>query len=188
MNPHFLFNTLNTISRTAMFEDASETTDLIRSLARVFRYMLQEPHATVTLKEELQIVEEYVKLQRHRFHERLSFVLHCEVDPVAVRIPALTLQPLVENAIRHGIEPKEEGGTVTVTCRMAADRMSIAVADDGVGMEHPTSEPTGDHIGLNNVHTRLQLLHGDELEFSFLSEVGVGTTVTIAFPAERREG
>lgn len=186
INPHFLFNTLNTVSRTALFEGATETTDLIQSLARVFRYMLQEPHTTVTLHDELAIVEEYVTLQRHRFQERLEFALECEVDPHDVSIPALTLQPLVENAIRHGIEPREEGGMVSVDCRLVDSHVVITVADSGVGMDtaDETTRRSSDHIGLRNVRARLELLHGDALDFSVHSTPGSGTSVRIAFPAE----
>ncbi|MFP4552041.1 MAG: histidine kinase [Spirochaetales bacterium] len=184
INPHFLFNTLNTIARTALFEGASETTELIHSLAHVFRYMLQETTATVTIADEIQIVEEYVKLQRNRFHERLRFSLTVDDAALPVSVPALTVQPLVENAIRHGIEPQEEGGEVTVTCTREAGRLTIVIADTGVGMpiqEVPEQGPNT-HIGLHNVKTRLELLHGDELLFVLVSKPGTGTTVTISFP------
>ncbi|MFW5843599.1 MAG: sensor histidine kinase, partial [Spirochaetota bacterium] len=186
INPHFLFNTLNTISRTALFEGASETTNLIQSLAQVFRYMLQEPHATVTLEDELQVVEEYVMLQRHRFHERLEFVLNCRIDARSVSIPALTVQPLVENAIRHGIEPREEGGKVTVDCGLEDSSVVITVADTGMGIASIPDALDGpvDHIGLRNVKTRLGLLHGDDLRFDVSSLPGSGTVITIRFPAQ----
>lgn len=186
INPHFLFNTLNTISRTALFEGASEATGLIQSLARVFRYMLQEPHTTVSLQDELRVVEEYVTLQRHRFQERLEFSLESDPDARTVSIPALTIQPLVENAIRHGIEPCEEGGEVRVRCRIVDSWVQITVADTGIGMEPTPSvfDESGNHIGLRNVKTRLELLHGDALEFDVDSTPGGGTTVTIRFPAQ----
>ena len=186
INPHFLFNTLNTISRTALFEGASETTDLIQSLARVFRYMLQEPHTTVSLEDELSIVEEYVTLQRHRFHERLSFSLTNEIDEGTVSMPALTIQPLVENAIRHGIEPQEEGGSVSVHCGRDDSHIVIKVCDTGVGMgsvDQALGTASG-HIGVSNVRTRLELLHGDSLVFHVNSTPGKGTDVTIRFPAQ----
>ena len=184
INPHFLFNTLNTIARTALFEGASETTELIHSLAHVFRYMLQETTATATLADEIQIVEEYVKLQRNRFHERLRFSLSVDQAALEVSIPALTVQPLVENAIRHGIEPQEEGGEVTVTCTREAGQLTIVVADTGIGMPSEKVREQGPttHIGLHNVKTRLELLHGSELMFTLVSKPGVGTTVTISFP------
>ena len=186
INPHFLFNTLNTISRTALFEGATETTDLIQSLAHVFRYMLQEPHTTVTLEDELNIVEEYVTLQRHRFHERLEFSLSCEIDARSVSIPALTIQPLVENAIRHGIEPSEEGGTVRVRCTLVDSHVVIEVADTGVGMDSVAAalDQTSERIGLRNVKTRLKLLHGDALRFDVESTPGRGTMISIRFPAQ----
>ncbi len=186
INPHFLFNTLNTISRTALFEGAPETTGLIQSLARVFRYMLQEPHTTVTLEDELTIVEEYVTLQRHRFHERLAFSLTNEIDAGAVSVPALTIQPLVENAIRHGIEPQEEGGVVSVHCGLDDSQVVITVADTGVGMSAPEKafSDSNVHIGVSNVRTRLELLHGENLGFDIRSKTGEGTLVTIRFPVQ----
>jgi two-component system sensor histidine kinase YesM len=186
INPHFLFNTLNTISRTALFEGATETTDLIQSLAHVFRYMLQEPHTTVTLEDELKIVEEYVTLQRHRFHERLGFSLNCEIDARSVSIPALTIQPLVENAIRHGIEPREEGGAVSVHCMLVDSHVVIKVADTGVGMDSVGAalDESSDQIGLRNVKARLELLHGEALCFDIESTPGRGTVISIRFPAQ----
>lgn len=187
INPHFLFNTLNAISRTALFEGAKTTTELIQSLSQVFRYMLQQPSSTVSLREELRIAEEYVKLQKQRFHERLEFTLTCDVDADSVRVPALTLQPLIENAIRHGIEPSERGGSIAVACTRSDGNVHISVQDTGLGMVSPevaSSGPEGNGMGLQNVRARLELLHGDNLSFIIHSSEGAGTTVDISFPEE----
>jgi sensor histidine kinase YesM len=189
INPHFLFNTLNAIARTSLFEGAKSTTDLIQSLARVFRYMLQQSSATVSLRDELRIAEEYVKLQKQRFHERLEFNLTCDMDPDTVQLPALTLQPLIENAIRHGIEPSERGGAVSIVCTRTDNLIRITVADTGEGM-HAESLPHGPHdagngVGLRNVRARLELLFGEQLEFEITSQPRMGTTVTMSFPDSR---
>ena len=113
INPHFLFNTLNTISRTALFENAPSTVDLIDNLAAVFRYTLKH-NEDVTLAEEIQFIREYLTIQQYRFKERLSFSILLGEELKEMRIPPLILQPLVENAMIHGLEPKVEGGSIAI--------------------------------------------------------------------------
>ena len=110
VNPHFLFNTLNTISRTAMFENAEKTVKLTRTLANLFRYRLRQKSVIVPLSQELHIVGEYVYLQKVRFGDRLEYVEIVSDECKTVPVPILLFQPLVENAIIHGIEPKVKGG------------------------------------------------------------------------------
>ncbi|HKL59398.1 MAG TPA: histidine kinase, partial [Sphaerochaeta sp.] len=113
INPHFLFNTLNIISRTALFEEANNTVDLIDNLASIFRYTL-EYHDDVSIEEELRFVREYLTIQQFRFADRLTFSIHCPEEFYEVRIPPLIIQPFVENSMIHGLEPKVEGGRIEI--------------------------------------------------------------------------
>lgn len=193
INPHFLFNTLNAISRTALFEHANETALLIQSLSRVFRYNLRDPRKSVALKEELEILREYLLIQKHRYLERLRFEIDCVPEAEQVAIPCFTLQPLVENSVKYGIEPKEQGGTVSVVVRMKGPKVHISVRDSGVGMTRGeirkvVSGRNGEYsgqtsgIGISNVITRLHLAYQGEESFSMKSVPGEGTTITLVIP------
>ncbi|WP_455383091.1 sensor histidine kinase [Salinispira pacifica] len=193
INPHFLFNTLNAISRTALFEHANETALLIQSLSRVFRYNLRDPSKSVTLREELAILEEYLSIQKHRYKERLRYEVRCDAASESVAIPCFTLQPLVENSVKYGIEPKEEGGSILVDVHKRNGAVRISVRDTGVGMSRPEvkrvlSGRNGQYsgqtsgIGISNVVERLHLAYAGEASFSMKSSPGEGTTITLTIP------
>jgi sensor histidine kinase YesM len=193
MNPHFLFNTLNTISRTALFERADTTVDLIEKLAKIFRYTL-EYRDDVALGEELQFVSQYLAIQEARFGERVRSSVVCPGELAPVRIPPLIIQPFVENAIIHGLEPLEEGGEIEVRVSPARGRIVITIADTGVGMgaARPTdAEAPGSaaHIGMKNVHDRIALYYGGEARFSAgAGPGGKGTLVRLSLPALVKRG
>lgn len=195
MNPHFLFNTLNTIARTAHAESAGRSERSIRGLAAVLRYLLHSPTHSVSLREELRVVSDYLELQQVRFGRRLRY--RVEVDPGAeeAQIPPLVIQPIVENAVIYGVEPLEDGATVTVAARRSGGRILLTVSDDGAGMDREhlaallsaeaEAESIGERvqgIGLRNVRKRLSLYSGDEMAFSIRSAVGEGTVVEIELP------
>lgn len=200
INPHFLFNTLNAIARTASAEGAPTSAGLIRSLSRVFRYLLRSPNSMVPLAAELSLVEEYMQIQVHRFGGRLRFRLECEVDPEAHEVPVLILQPLVENAVRYGVEPCESGGEVSVAARVVDGQLILSVQDDGAGMdkelaaelrrrpaaperlERDPEDTSG--IGIHNVLNRLALIYRGQEEFMITSAPGKGTRVDIRLPVE----
>jgi two-component system sensor histidine kinase YesM len=199
VNPHFLFNTLNSIARTARVEEAARSEDLIRGLSGVLRYILRNPRASVSLREEMRVAVDYLSLQRVRFGPRLS--AETDIDPSVenAQIPPLSLQPLVENAVIYGIEPMEEGGTVRIEARPVAPEADspaaviITVSDNGAGMTADTvahllqdapdtfgRETTG--IGVLNVRARLALFYGENHSFSIESSTGSGTSVSIVVP------
>ena len=138
VNPHFLFNTLNVISGMASIEDAPTTQEMIRALASIFRYSLNVPEEEVSLFQELRIAEDYMYLQKMRFGERIVYEVDCQVNPELVFIPSFTLQPLVENAILHGIGKKEEGGRIDVEIRNEEGALTIRISDTGAGMDAQT--------------------------------------------------
>ena len=191
INPHFLFNTLNTISRLALFEKARQTTKLIQSLAEIFRYNLGSIRKEVLLTEELAIIKEYVMIQQTRFGERIGFDIISRGDIDKMVIPRLIVQPLVENAIVHGLEPKEDGGGVRVKIYPKDGFVIIKVIDNGTGISREqldrilTGQP-GDYdegyttgIGMTNVRERVRLYCKNDTCFGLQSKIGLGTVVTL---------
>lgn len=135
INPHFLFNTLNVIAGAAAQEQARDTGELIRSLSDFFRYTLENKQERVLLSQELQMTGRFMYIQRKRFGKRLLYRLRVNVEPDHYRLPPFTLQPLIENSIRHGVLVKESGGSVGIHIRESGGDLVIHVLDNGVGME-----------------------------------------------------
>lgn len=195
INPHFLFNTLNTISKMAYLEDAQMTSKLIHSAAALLRHSLGSLHDNVTLQDELHVVEAYFRIQKTRFSERVEFLTEVDEACLGIVIPRLTLQPLVENAFIHGIEEKEEGGTIKITIKQDEKSVIIEVRDDGEGMEeeridqllhYPNEqEASAGHstgIGLMNVIRRIQLFYRATDVVEIESEKGAWTTIRLLIP------
>lgn len=183
IEPHFLFNTLNTISRMSMFEEAHKTSELIQSLAALFRHRLRHDDL-VSLEEELSIINEYLKLQKVRFDDRLQIHVD-QIENTNIMIPIFTIQPIVENAIIHGIEPKIDGGKIEVLVSDFEDSLVIEVIDTGTGISeekmHDIFENNYDnmHIGLINVRTRFLSAFDNRAKFELESTLGSGTRVTM---------
>ncbi|TFG85006.1 MAG: HAMP domain-containing protein [Spirochaetales bacterium] len=194
IQPHFLFNALNTIARMALFEGAKETERLSLALGKLFRYALGAPESMVPVAAELGIVEEYLAFQALRFGDRLSWTISAKAAAKKVLIPRFSIQPFVENAVRHGIEPREEGGSVSIVAHVKGDRLVLNIRDTGVGMapgekgrKAPGAEPGIDGIGIANVRKRLELRYGEAAHLSIKSEAGKGTRVHISLPAVSAE-
>jgi len=189
INPHFLFNTLNTIGRTSMFEQAPKTVRLIECLSSVFRYNLNNQEKAVTLEEELDILKEYMFIQKTRYGDRISFNVENNVNISHIRIPIFTLQPLVENAVKHGIEPKEDGGRITIYIEKNQNRILIRIEDTGVGFNQKETninerswKSTG--IGITNVKKRLALKFNGMETFDIQSTKDEGTVISISIPEQ----
>ena len=190
INPHFLFNTLNTIARTSMFEQAPKTVRLIECLSSVFRYNLNNQEKVVPLEEELEILKEYMFIQKSRYGDRISFIIEKNTDISHIRIPIFTLQPLVENAVKHGIEPKEEGGSITITVDKGDNEILISIIDTGVGFDlkkvnfnEPSINSSG--IGITNVRKRLALKFSELTIFEIKSTINSGTVISISIPEQK---
>jgi len=197
INPHFLFNTLNVVMYTARQEEAFKTADLLSSMSQLFRYALGSNEMEVPLSREIHIVKEFVKLQQIRFGNRVD--LRWEVSPEVLLtetlVPSFVLQPLVENAFKHGIVPKEDGGVVHIRIFGEGEKLFIKVEDNGVGMDEETlgqlkkklENPTitGEHIGICNVAARLRLRDG--ASFDLDSKEQEGTTVEMCLPLKMLE-
>ncbi|WDZ55543.1 sensor histidine kinase [Paenibacillus polymyxa] len=198
INPHFLFNTLNVLSKLAILEGAEKTSDLIVSLSNLLRYSLQKLDKPVTLQEELDHIREYVTIQQARFRDRILFNLYFDASVLQQQIPALAIQPFIENAFLHGVADMEDGAiiTLTLTLSRANEDVQIEISDNGKGMTEETrlsvlrlegevesGSSTG--LGMQNVFRRLQLFYGKEGIVEIRSSPGRGTTITIRIPVKK---
>jgi two-component system LytT family sensor kinase len=188
INPHFLFNTLNSIASLVRFRP-EQARELIVKLANILRRMLREHDAFVPFRDELTTTEDYLSIEVIRFGaEKLSVVKEVDAATLEVPVPSMLLQPLVENSIKHGLEPRIAGGVVTLRSRLEGGLLVIEVEDDGVGIapgrSHSSGVLRGTGIGMKNVRERLQVLYGDAAQFEVVSQPGRGTKVTLAFPAQ----
>ncbi len=186
INPHFLFNTLNSISSLVRF-DPDMARDVIFKLATILRRLLNTTDAFAPLREEFEFIDNYLDIEVVRFgRDKLRVVK--ELDPVSldVVVPSMLLQPLVENSIKHGLGPKVEGGSIYLRSRVTDSRLIIEVEDDGVGMGQAQLEESsswaGMGIGMANISERLQVLYGDTARMTIDSHEGKGTLVRIRLP------
>jgi len=179
LDPHFLFNTLNAVSTLIAEMRAAEANRMIGRLSDYLRLTLERaPAGDVALDEELALTRRYLDIEQVRFGDRLRVVFDIEPDTETARLPPLILQPLVENAVRHGILPRESGGMMTIAARHVGSDLSLKVWDDGPGADDPSSFTPG--IGLTNTRARLTELYGDR------GVLTVGRFDTAGFTAEIR--
>ena len=202
INPHFLYNSLECIRGQAMLYDVPKIADTAQALSKFFRYSINTKSDTVTLKEELDNVEDYMKIQQYRFRDRFFLKVACEEADKQVLmtvLPKLTLQPIVENAIMHGFADKLKNNYISVNIMMTEKHVNIVVSDNGKGMDtetlqklnyklnHPQKlEETmqGNHSGiaLSNVNRRIRLFFGEEYGLTVQSVANMGTDVEIHIP------
>ena len=191
INPHFLFNTLSAGMQLALTESADRTADFLENLSAFIRYVLKPPSRSVWVSDELECLERYIWLLRLRFGDRYTFEVSADDDVLSVETPALLLQPLVENAVAHGLKDREEGGKVRVTARRKGAEVVLSVEDTGDGMtqeeiQRVLSEDEHVHecgIGLRNVIRRVLLATGGRGRVELKSVIGRGTDVRIHLPA-----
>jgi two-component system sensor histidine kinase YesM len=203
INPHFLYNTLEGIRSEALIEGVESIAAMTEALETFFRYTISNVDKLTTLAEEIANVENYCTIQRFRFGEKIAFevenLVAGDVDVLKAKVPKLTLQPIVENAVFHGLEPKLGNGLVTITLQATPERLLITVSDNGVGMDDAhvhqlNSKLRGASLGyvredkqkggiaLLNVNNRIKLLFGDEYGVYLYSKLGVGTDVELTLP------
>lgn len=186
INPHFLFNTLNTIIMYSR-RDPDKTRQLLIYLAEFFRKTLKRPGHHISLSEELDCVRTYFALEKARFGDKIHLIEDIDSSLLEYRIPVFCLQPLVENSIKHGITPKNGNGHVTIKAKLKDNELFLSVIDDGVGIPPEKLEKvlqpgfgSGTGVGLSNVHLRLQNLYGEGLKIA--SQVDLGTEVHLRIP------
>ncbi len=181
LQPHFLFNTLNGISSLVAEGENESATAMIARLSDFLRLTLQTAGTTeILLSKDLIFVKQYLDIQKMRFGDRLKFTFDVSPDAMDALVPALLLQPLVENAVRHGILPRARGGSLKICARTAGEALHIRVDDDGPGMQKPTRPATG--LGLSNTATRLTELYGSLAEFKVGRSEAGGVGVSIRIP------
>lgn len=204
INPHFLYNTLEVIRSRALARGNQDVAEMVEALALQFRYCINRSDEMATLQQELDHVKNYLLIQRYRLGDRFSYreMLHDEDGTLLQsRLPVMTLQPIVENALLHGINPKIEGGTLTIRARAASGRLYLSVEDDGIGMDKETLErmrrvlqtgartETGKKqgsgslgIAMPNVNRRIKFYFGENYGIDLASTEGVGTSVFLVLP------
>src|ERR1019366_6891764 len=186
INPHFLFNTLNSIASLVRMKPEMARQMTVK-LANILRALLRDHDTYVPLRQELSFTDDYLDIEVVRFGaDKLKVEKDIDPKTLDIMVPSILLQPLIENSIKHGLEPRIHGGTVTVRSRLQGNRIMIEVADDGVGIGvKPASalRRTGAGIGMKNARERLEVLYGTQARFTVVSNPGRGTLVSIEIPA-----
>lgn len=176
VNPHFFFNTLNSIA-SLIPEDPEKAEDVVQRLSHLFRYTLDASnHDLVSLSEEMEFVSEYLEVEKVRLVERLNYSLEFDDELADYNIPGMLLQPLVENSIKHGISKLKEGGEINISCQKENDNCVIEIVDTGVGFDKSTFT---EGFGLQGVRERLSLQYNSKYSLKIDSEKGVKITITI---------
>jgi two-component system LytT family sensor kinase len=182
INPHFLFNTLNSVA-SLIRTNPQQARAVISKLSRILRGLMRKHDNFTPLREELRFISDYVSIELVRFGDKLRFVT--DVDPQAADrlVPSMMLQPLVENSIRHGLSRKLEGGVLRVASRLSHGRLHLLVEDDGIGMsEAKLAHLLVKGIGFTNVTERLKVLFGDDYRVRIDTRPGEGTRIEIEIP------
>ncbi|WMT42221.1 sensor histidine kinase [Paenibacillus sp. D2_2] len=193
INPHFLFNALESIRMNAHMKGDKEIANVVRLLGKLMRKNMEVGREKTQLKEEIEMVRSYLEIQKFRYEDRLNFELNVEPLVESVLIPPLVIQPLVENAVVHGVEGKIEGVNVKLSVEIIGTELQVTVQDDGVGMTEErlaeviqatvnSEEPARQRIGLRNVHQRLVLSYGEEHGLIISSTYEEGTKITFTVP------
>jgi two-component system LytT family sensor kinase len=183
INPHFLFNTLNTVSSLVRY-DPDQARVVVRKLSSILRRLLRQHETFVPLREELEFIDDYLDIEVARFgQDKLRFFKEVDEEALEAFVPSMLLQPIIENAVKHGLTPKLEGGEIRVRTHRRDGRLLIEVEDNGAGIpEHRLPEVYGGGIGFRNVRERLQLLYGNDFRMDILSRPGEGTLIRIDIP------
>ncbi|MGM7721763.1 cache domain-containing sensor histidine kinase [Metabacillus sp. Hm71] len=191
MNPHFLYNTLDSINWAARINKQQKISTMTEALANMLRNIISKKEPLITIKDELQIVQDYITIQHYRYHDRLHFTLECPAEIEHVYIPKLSIQPIVENAIQHVLEEIDSECKIAVAIFTHDDEtLQIVIEDNGPGMDDATIKaifkgeikPKGTGIGLRNINERMKLMFGEAYGLQLESEKGNGTRVTITIP------
>lgn len=182
LNPHFLFNTMNTIAVLVRDQRNTEAVQLIARLSMLLRTSLEASRVqTVTLRQEFEFLSRYLEIQQARFGERLRYDAQAEPEALQALVPNLILQPVVENAILHGVAAKAEPGRVEISARVRDRRLQVEVRDDGPGFD-AREEPLHEGVGLTNTRERLEKHYGADYQMVLKSEKGHGVTVSLVLP------
>lgn len=187
INPHFLYNTLDTIVWMAEFNDSQKVVEMTKSLAKYFRLALNQGNEQIALKDEIDHVRQYLFIQKQRYGDKLTYEIIENPKFDAFSLPKLVLQPLVENAIYHGIKETDRQGLIRISVQEEAGSLCIAIQDNGVGFQAKEKEGTKlGGVGLNNVDQRLSLQFGEDYHMEIETEPMKGSKVTLFFSIEKK--
>ncbi len=183
INPHFLFNTLNTVSSLIRF-DPDMARGVVVKLSNILRRLLRKHETFVPLREEIAFIDDYLDIEVIRFGpDKLQIFKEIEEESLDAIVPSMLLQPIVENSIKHGLAPRLEGGLIRLRTRCRDGKLLIEIEDNGMGMSSERlGEVYGGGIGISNVHERLRLLYGDQFAMDIRSREGEGTQIRIEIP------
>lgn len=203
INPHFLYNTLDSIRGQAVIDGADEIAETIEALSNIFKYSISQKDNLISLRQEIDNLKYYMKIQKYRYMDRINLELEIDApELLKAKVPRLTLQPIIENAIYHGLEPKIGKGTVKMKVFATGNQLRIIISDDGVGMDDFTllqikrslCDPVGNKyqnashgIALYNTNRRIQQYFGNTYGLDVFSTKMLGTRVELLFPY-RKEG
>ncbi|GAA6171578.1 hypothetical protein NBRC116592_12480 [Colwellia sp. KU-HH00111] len=184
LNPHFMFNTLNAISTLIYKHENDKANEMLDKLCEFFRYSLDNKTKSKTnLHKELQLLDIYLSIEKVRFADRLSINRQISDEVLNCQIPSMLLQPLIENSIKYAIEPRKEGGNITISAAKQGDRLLIKVLDNGDGKHHMVSDGFG--IGMSNTKARLDAMFNGDYNIQIAINDQKGTTVSISVPFEK---
>jgi two-component system LytT family sensor kinase len=182
INPHFLFNTLNSVS-SLIRTDPNQARIMVVRLSKVLRRLLRKHENFTTLREELSFIDDYLSIEVVRFGDKLRFEKDVAQDTLDMLVPSMLLQPLVENSIKHGLSTKVEGGSIRIAATRTGSRLNLVVEDDGIGIPESKLQRLLDSgIGVTNVNERMKVLFGGEYRMWVESQPGHGTRVMLEVP------
>lgn len=200
LNPHFLFNTLNSISTLVLLKQTEPANAMLSRLSAFLRHtLIMEPGSTVTLAQEIETLQLYLDIERMRFEDRLRAEFHVDEDAKEALLPSMLLQPLIENAVKYAVSPQEEGARIDLTAKVRGNRLLITVEDTGPGLngprqgdllrlaQAPDGKPASTGVGLANIRNRLMQAYGDDQLFETRSGASGGFTVLIEIPFSKAE-
>jgi len=200
LNPHFLFNTLNSISTLVLLKQTEPANAMLTRLSAFLRYtLINEPTGRVTVAQEVETLQLYLGIERMRFEERLRTTFHIDETSLPALLPSLLLQPLVENAIKYAVSPQESGAEITISTQLVGPNLRITVSDTGPGLQNSMTdnrlsgvtfdggEQVSTGVGLANTRDRLTQAYGDTHRFDIFEPGEGGFAVLIEIPFERRE-
>lgn len=197
INPHFLYNTLETIRMKAVINQQQDIAELVSMLAKILRSAIRAGENSVSIQEEMELAECYLKIQNYRFGDKIRYHIELNEELAQYRMLSLVLQPIVENAIIHGLEKKEKEGYIEIDASRDEDDIIFTIEDDGIGIseeklkeirqELQSNRLRGEHIGIFNVQYRIRLKYGERYGVSIDSKVEKGTRVEIKIPACKKE-
>ncbi len=194
VNPHFLFNTLNAVLVVCTRNGYKEVTVIVKNLSLLMRQLLSRPDDLVPLEEELQFIRMYLEIEKFRFGDRFDYAFEVEPWTAGLRIPRMSLQPLVENACKHGLQGRKSGRLITISARATGEGLGVFVRDNGVGMSErklgevndlmrAESSADGANVGLRNVHRRLELFYRRDVRLVLRSRIEEGTEAGFVIPS-----